>query len=100
MTPGDVYEEGIREDVTQGREFIGSTVAGSMPQALQSRQPLLRSLQIANLSETCPVPPPHPPPLSQPSSPPALPPSTPIPLERTEQEQNDDPEQRGSAWCG
>jgi hypothetical protein len=31
MTPGDVYEEGIREDVTQGREFIGSTVAGSMP---------------------------------------------------------------------
>jgi len=65
-----------------------------MPQALQSRQPLLRSLQIANLPETHPIPPPHPPPASQPSSPPALPPSTPIPLERTEQEQNDDPEQR------
>lgn len=58
QTPGDVYE-GIREAVTQGREFIGSTVAGSMPQALQCRQPLLRSLQIANLPETRPIP--HPP---------------------------------------
>jgi hypothetical protein len=92
QTPGDVYEEGIREAVTQGREFTGSTVAGSMPQALQSRQPLLRSLQIANLPETRPIP--HPPPPSQPSSSSALPPSAPVPLERTEQEQNDDPEQR------
>ena len=84
QTPGDVYEEGIREAITQGREFIGSTVAGLMPQALQSRRPLLRSLQIANLPETRPIPPPHPPPPSQPSSSPALPPSTPIPLERAE----------------
>ena len=63
-----------------------------MPQALQSRRPLLRSLQIANLPETRPTP--HPPsPPSQPSSSPALPPSTPIPLERPK-EQNDDPERR------
>ena len=85
-TPGDVYEEDIREAIAQGREFIDSTVAGSMPRALQSHQPFLRSLQIANLPETRPVPLPHPPPPSQPSSPPALSPNTPTPLERPERE--------------
>src|SRR5438270_13882771 len=52
QTPGDVYQEGIRETVALGRESIGSTEAGSMPQALQSRRPLLRSLEVANLPET------------------------------------------------
>jgi len=31
QTTGDVYEEDIRESVAQGRECIGSTVAGSIP---------------------------------------------------------------------
>jgi hypothetical protein len=35
-TPDDVYEEDIREAIAQRREFIDSTVAGSMPRALQS----------------------------------------------------------------
>jgi hypothetical protein len=73
---------------------VSVQVSGSMLQALQSRQPLLRSLQIANLPGTRPIPPPHPPPPLQPSSPPALPPNTPTPLECTEQEQNDDSELR------
>jgi hypothetical protein len=37
QTPGDVYEEGIREAVAQRRDFIPQAVAGSMPQALQTR---------------------------------------------------------------
>jgi hypothetical protein len=34
QTSGDVYIKGIREAVTQRREFNSSAVAGSMPQAL------------------------------------------------------------------
>jgi hypothetical protein len=56
-----------------------------MPQALQFRQPLLRSLQIADLPENRPLPPqrqsppiPLPPP-SRGSSLSALPPDTPTP---------------------
>jgi hypothetical protein len=30
QTSGDVYEEGIREAITQGREFVGSAVTGSI----------------------------------------------------------------------
>lgn len=96
QTPGDIYVEGIREAVAQRREFDSLAVAGSMSQALQSRQPLLRSLQIADLpalpppqrqSPPLPLPPP-----SRASSPPALPPDTPTPPNQGEQE--DDPDQR------
>jgi hypothetical protein len=30
QTSNDIYEEGIREAITQGREFVGSAVAGSI----------------------------------------------------------------------
>jgi hypothetical protein len=87
QTPGDIYEEGIREAITQRREFIPQTVAGSMPQALQSRQPIIRSLQIADLLENRPIPSPL---ALQPSSPPAAPPFTSTPQETREQEDNPD----------
>jgi len=75
QTPGDIYVEDIREAVAQRREFDSSAVAGSMPQALQSRQPLLRSLQIPDLPALPPQrqSPPLPPP-SRASYPSALPP--------------------------
>jgi hypothetical protein len=86
QTPGDAYEGDVHEVFAQGHGFIDSIAARSMPQALQSHQPLLRPLQTANLPETHPVPLPHPPLSSQPSSPPALSPNTPTLLERPERE--------------
>jgi transposase InsO family protein len=92
QTPGDVYVEGINEAITQGREFNPLTVAGAMPQALQSRQPLPRSVPIAALPPS--VLPTHrsTPPTSTPlpsSSSPTQPLITPI-----LQEKEDNPEAR------
>jgi hypothetical protein len=98
QTSGDVYMEGINEAVTQGRDFNPSAVAGSMPQALQSRRPLSRSLPITNLTTQRPLSQSLPttaltaPSTSRPSSPATLP-DTPTPQGDAEQEE-DDPEAR------
>jgi hypothetical protein len=105
QTPGDIYVEGISQAIAQGRQFNPSAVAGSMPQALESRQPLPRSIRITNLPETRP-PPPAPPapsaerqsttPLSpiQPTSSPAPPPLTPTPQQDQIGQEEDDPDRR------
>jgi IS30 family transposase len=82
QTPGDIWEEGIHEAVSDHRPFDGNAVAGAMPQAKKSRVPRRRSIPISQL----PVIPSSPSPSSSPSP---QPPSTPTP-----QEEDDNPDQR------
>ena len=43
----DVWEERVRESITDGRPFDSLAVAGGLPQALQSRQYIPRCMRIA-----------------------------------------------------
>jgi hypothetical protein len=80
QTPGDIYLKGITEAIAEGREFDPLVITRAMPQARESRQPLLRSIAMANLLETRPRLPTRTTPLPIcPSSPPAPLPLTPIP---------------------
>jgi hypothetical protein len=47
QTSVDVWEERVRESITDGRSFDSLAVAGGLPQALQSRHSIPRSMRIA-----------------------------------------------------
>jgi hypothetical protein len=93
QTPGDIWEEGIREAVANHRPFDSNAVAGATPQAKKSRLPRRRSIPISQL----PVIPSSPTSSSSSSeslssSPSPQPPSTPTP--QAEQQEDDNPDQR------